>query len=144
GCNLRWDSLDAATAVCGVDVGVRAPDLSLLQTNGQRLLAGADAIQAIRPLIARLEVGAARQVALAAPTDAQGASVPRPAGVATLHERSIQAYGPLRTMALLGPAMAASTAWRGLAVSLQHGAQAGATTSILMATLSGVAYETRP
>ncbi len=141
GWHLQWNSLDDVSALFSLEVQALALRLPVSEPAALRYFPGADSLQQIRALFSRVEVGLPRPVGLSVPRDASGAELPNPGGLAMPRQRSILLHGPLRSLALLGPSLTESIAWRGLTVSLDPAATASIDRSVLVATLSGVSYE---
>lgn len=139
---LRWSSLDDVSAVFQLPAEVAALSSSL-PAAGPRFFPDADSLQRIRSLFSRVDVGLPQPLALAAPRDVNGSELPMPATLAIPRQRTIQLQGPMRSLALLGPSLTGRIAWRRFSLSLDPAARASMDGSILIATLSGVSYESQ-
>lgn len=99
-------------------------------------------LQGIRPAFGLIGVGAASDLPVPAPGDAQGAPLARPADLAVLRTRPFSIHGPLRSYVLLAEAPP-PMAWRELSLELAPERAAGIALSRLAVRLQGVLYEQR-
>ncbi|MBV6303810.1 type 4b pilus protein PilO2 [Candidimonas humi] len=98
------------------------------------------ALQAILPAFASLRLGKGRKLEAAAPRDAQGRPLPRPASLPAYMLRSVEIHGPLRSASLLLPYTQAM-AWRKVSLSLRDAARPALKSSSLHLSLMGDLYE---
>lgn len=142
---VNWTSLDEVTASFRLAAPEHGLDpMALASTSRLRFLPDADALQRIRAAFGRVDVGPAQPVAIAVPRDAAGRQLPRPPDIALPQQRLIELQGPLRSLALIGPALTARIAWTRLSLRIDPAAAVSLRSSVLLATLSGVSYEIQP
>lgn len=98
------------------------------------------ALQAILPAFASLRLGQGRRVEAAAPRDAQGQPLPRPADLPAYVLRSVEVHGPLRSASLLLPHTQAM-AWRKVSLSVREPARPALKSSSLHLSMIGDLYE---
>lgn len=156
GRELSWTSLDDATATFAVRVDTvpwqghpRAEEVAAFPARDAGGEAGrqtryfphADALQDIRRLFSRVEVGPPQAVAVAAPRGDDGAQLAVPDGWSLPTQRAVRVHGPLRSMALLDASLNGRIAWNQLSLTVDPAARVDIASSPLVATLSGVSYE---
>lgn len=100
------------------------------------------ALQAILPAFASLRLGRGRRLEAAAPRDAQGRPLPRPANLPAYVLRSVEVHGPLRSASLLLPHTQAM-AWRKVSLSVREAARPALKSSSLHLSMIGDLYEIR-
>lgn len=140
---LHWDALDSVQADFIVSADASALPLTASASAPPGLLPAADALQPLRPLLRRVDVGRAGPLALVAPLDANGVPLPRPVRLEVPVQRPVTLEGPWRSIVVAAPALATGIAWQRVEIDVQLAAQAGLATSTFMASLYGVSYENR-
>ena len=129
----NWQQKNAGASLADLD-------MNALPAGHDTDLQYASQLQQIRPAFGLLGISDATDIAVAAPLDAEGRPLPRPAGLAVPRQRGISVAGPLRSFVLLAhspPPMA----WRHLSLEVAPERQVGIAQSRLAAHLEGVLYE---